>query len=82
MRLTDVQAAARPMDREVASQLIPSDSADMAAKVEPNLSLSGDKVSITEEVHPFHISIDKQAILEEVISNIGTTDWQWNEDRP
>jgi hypothetical protein len=70
------------MDREVTSQLIPSDSADMAAEVEPNLSGSGDEVSITEEIHSFHISIDKQTFVEEIVSNIETTDWQWHEDRP
>ncbi len=70
------------MDREVTSQLIPSDSADMAAEVEPNLSRGGDEVSITEEVHSFHISIDKQAFVEEIVSNIGTTNWQWHEERP
>src|SRR5260370_40416200 len=70
------------MDFEVTSQLIPSDSADMAAEAEPNLSRSGDEVSITEEVHAFHISIDKQASVEEIISNIGATDWQWHEARP
>jgi hypothetical protein len=70
------------MDCEVTSQLIPSDSADMAAEVEPNLSRSGDEVSITEEVHSFHVSIDKQAFVEEIVPDIGTTDWQWHEDRP
>ena len=65
------------MDCEVTSQWIASDGADMAAEVESNLSRSGDEVSITEEVHSLHISIDKQAILEEIVSNIGTTDWQW-----
>lgn len=63
------------MDCEVAPQLIPSDSADMAAEVEPDLSRSGDEVSITEEVHSFHVSIDKQAFVEEIVSDIGTTDW-------
>ena len=82
MRLTDVQAAVCPVYREVTPQLITSNGTDMAAEVEPNLSRSGDEVSISEEVHPFHIPIDKQAILEEVVSNIGTSDRQRNEDRP
>jgi hypothetical protein len=70
------------MDCEVTSQLIPSDGADMTTEGEPNLSRSGDEVSITEEVHSLHISIDKQAFVEEIVSNIGTTDWQWHEERP
>jgi len=48
----------------------------MATEVEPNLSRGGDEVSIAEEVHSLHVSIDKQAILEKIISNIGTTDWE------
>src|SRR5580692_8037909 len=51
--LTNVQAGACPMDLEVTTQCIPSDSADMPAEVEPNFSRSGDEITITEEVHSF-----------------------------
>ena len=78
--LTNVQPAACPMDGEVSSQLISSDGADMAAEVEPDLSLSGDEVSITEEVHSFPIRVHKQAIMEEIISKIGTGDRQGHQD--
>ena len=57
--LTNVKAAVCPMDGEVTSQLISSDGADMATEVESDLSLSGDEVSVTEEVHPLHIRVDK-----------------------
>lgn len=79
--LTNVQAAVCPMDGEVTSQLISSDSADMAAEVEPDLSLGGDEVSVTEEVHSFHIRVDKQAIVEKIISKIGPTHRQGHQDR-
>src|SRR5438270_4878516 len=79
--LTNVQAAASPMDGEVTSQLISSDSADMATEVESDLSLSGHEVPIAEEVHALHIRVCKQAILEEIISNIGTAHWQGHKDR-
>ncbi|MCU1249365.1 MAG: hypothetical protein JWQ49_2394 [Edaphobacter sp.] len=82
MRLTNVQAAASPMDREVTSQLISADSADMATEVESNRCRSGDEVSVTEEVHFLYISVEKHAFVEEIVSNIGTTDWQWHEERP
>ncbi len=79
--MANVEAAVCSMDCEVTSQGIPSDSADMASEVEPGLSRGGNEVSITEEVHPFHVSIYKETILEEIVSNIGPTDWQWHEDR-
>ena len=79
--LTNVQTRACPMDLEVTSQLIASDSADMAAEIEPDLSRSGDVVSITEEVHSFHICVDEQTILQKIVSNIGTCDRQWHEER-
>jgi len=69
------------MDLEVTSQCIPSDSGDMAAEVEPDFSRTGDEIPITEEVHSFQISVDKQAILQEVVTKIGTTDRQWHEER-
>jgi hypothetical protein len=37
------------MDREVAPQLIASNSAEMATEVEPNFSRSGNEVSIPEK---------------------------------
>lgn len=79
--MTNVQAAVCPMDGEVTSQLISPDSADMAAEVEPDLSRTGDEVSITEEVHSFYISVDEQAILQEIVSKIWATDRQWHEER-
>jgi len=68
------------MDREVASQFITSDDGDMAAENGSDFACSRDEVSISEEVHSFHISIDIKAILGEIVSNIGTSDWQWGEE--
>ena len=52
LRLTNVQAAACPMDREVAPQLITSDEVDMAGKDDSDPTRGGDEVSIPEEIHP------------------------------
>ena len=82
LRLADIEAAVRPMNCEVTSQLVASDSANMAAEIESNLSRSGDEVSITKKVHSLHISIDKQVFIEEIVSNIRATHWQRHEDGP
>ena len=68
------------MNCEVASQFITSDGGDMAAENDSDLPCSRDEVSIPEEIHSFHISIDIKAILGEIVSKIGTPDWQWGEE--
>jgi hypothetical protein len=80
--LTNIQAAACPMDREMAPQFISSDEVDMVAEAESDCSRGGDEVSISEELHPFQISIDIQKIPGEIDSTIWIADRQWREERP
>jgi hypothetical protein len=79
LRLTNIQAAVGRMDREMAPHFITSDGGDMAAESDCDLSCSRDEVSTAEEVHSFPISIDIKVVLGEIVSNIGTTDRQWDE---
>lgn len=67
LRLTNIQAAVCPMDREMAPQFITSEDGDMAAESDSDLC-TRDEVSIPEEVHSFPISIDIKAVPGEIVS--------------
>jgi hypothetical protein len=64
----------------MAPQFTTSDDDHMAAESDSDLSCTRDEVSVAEEVHSFHISIDIKVVLGEIVSNIGTTDRQWDEE--
>ena len=64
----------------MALQFITSNDGDMAAEGDSDLCCTRDEVSIPEEVHSFHISIDIKVVLGEIVSNIGSTDRQWDEE--